>query len=521
MFHQKINLMYTWLGRSDLMACRPNDIKKGPVADALLGMASEEAIHQVVLLHDCREDEADTRSAYVVWLEGLLAENGLDIQVVSIPILKHKGDDPTSYNWVYDKMRQHIKAHERTQQENDGRIVGQRCYLVGPGTPTMGACTILISRLKEYAGSLWQADERHDSKKVRPLELPVVLRLEDGPDPRATHAQRYQRASDVSVAAVVCSPSTRQVWAAGERAAHTNWPVLILGSTGTGKEELAKHIHHCTGLHMSKLYSVNCGAIPAELIESTLFGHAKGSFTGATKDQKGIFETAEDGTVFLDEIGELPLTAQVKFLRVLQEKKVTPLGKHTDTPVHCRIIAATHRQLWQAVEKGQFRADLYYRIAGIILELADLSQRREDLEQMIERFWQQIVTEHPGFPGRTLDEDARRELMAHTWPGNVRELKTTLVRAAFWAKHADVSASDIKAALGQHTSPHAPQVLTLPMRVHQSDLSLKRHTQALTKELVCEALKCSHNKKSEAARLMDITPQHLGRLCKQFDISKP
>lgn len=540
-----MNILYTWIGTSDLRASEGNDRKgregdsrpnrsaqtstagdngKGPVADTLLHLS--ESLDRAVLLFDCSEDQARTGahgSGYVSWLEQQLALVGKNLEIVRRLIVK---GDPTSFNWAYDAMRKTVGECEHRQD------VEKRYYLVGPGTPTMAACTLIVARLAACAGTLWQADVR-SKHGCRPLELPFDLNLKDAPDPAARDARRApgvpratQRAQDEPI---VESPSTQRAWALAERAAQSRWPVLILGNTGTGKEVLVKHLLEHSRLK-GKVVSKNCGAIPENLIEAELFGYKKGAFTGALADQAGAFEQAGDGIVFLDEIGELPLHAQARFLRVLQENKITRLGEHTERELTCRIVAATHRNLWQAVQAGDFRADLYYRLAGLIITLDDLVERPEDLGAMIDYFWQQTVTENPGFPGRELSEDARRQLLAHSWPGNVRELRATLVRTAFLAKAPHVAATDVVFALvkpgdeARKAEPNGPRpaassqpALALPAASPVLDLkgSIKRYQL----ELVQQALGQAAGNKSRAARALGISVQHLGRLLK--DSSRP
>lgn len=522
------NVLYTWVGLSDLRACKaaqPAPDSKaagsgnGPVADALHHLADR--LDEAVLLYDQPENtafDATPGSAHFLWLKGLLERAGKRLTLFSYPIVK---GDPTAFGWVYDAMRTAIATHEH------GRTIAARHYLVGPGTPTMAACTLIIARLTSCTGTLWQTDQQ-SPQGCRHLELPFDFALADAPDPAAGTTERapgmQSKAPPVPGGAIVRTPSTRRAWQLGRRAAMSAWPVLILGNTGTGKEELARHIHRCRDA--SKPFrAVNCGALPANLIEAELFGYKKGAFTGAVKDQEGIFEAAKDGTVFLDEIGEMPLEAQTRLLRVLQEGTVVRLGENAERKLRCRIIAATHRNLWQAIREGRFRADLYYRLAGIIITLDDLERRPEDLREMIDAFWQQIVADNPGFPGRILGETARQRLLAHRWPGNVRELKATLVRAAFLARGPHLEAEDIERALdGEKTMPPGPD--------DQAVASALEHPLSMTIDLTCDyrtnlsrfkhsllqkALERAGGNKTAAARMLKLSVQHFGRLLKDTD----
>ena len=202
-------------------------------------------------------------------------------------------------------------------------------------------------------------------------------------------------------------------------------PIYISGESGTGKELVARLIHAQSNRHEGPFVPVNCGALPAELMESELFGHKKGSFTGAVSDNPGMFRTASGGTLFLDEVAELPLPMQVKLLRAIQERAVRPVGESREVPVDVRLLSATHKPLEQMLQTGAFRQDLYYRINVIELRVPPLRERREDLPQLTEHILRQIAGNVPP----RLDEGAWRALATYAFPGNVRELENILQRA--------------------------------------------------------------------------------------------
>ena len=202
-------------------------------------------------------------------------------------------------------------------------------------------------------------------------------------------------------------------------------PIYISGESGTGKELVARLIHAQSNRNEEPFVPVNCGALPAELMESELFGHKKGSFTGAVNDHPGMFRTASGGTLFLDEVAELPLPMQVKLLRAIQERAVRPVGESREVPVDVRLLSATHKPLHHMLQTGQFRQDLYYRINVIELRVPPLRERREDLPQLTEHILRQIAGDVPP----RLDDSAKRALAAYPFPGNVRELENILQRA--------------------------------------------------------------------------------------------
>ena len=218
-----------------------------------------------------------------------------------------------------------------------------------------------------------------------------------------------------------------------EIVAPTDSTVLIQGESGTGKEVIARYIHNLSGRADGPFLSINCGALPENLLESELFGHVKGSFTGAVRDKQGLFAAARGGTFFLDEVGEMPPSLQIKLLRVLQEREVIPVGATETIPVDVRIVAATNRDLEEEVRRGHFRSDLFYRLNVIALELPSLRDRRDDLVLLIDHFFQELAAERES-AAKALASDALDAVMVYDWPGNVRELQNALEHAVVLSK---------------------------------------------------------------------------------------
>ena len=218
-----------------------------------------------------------------------------------------------------------------------------------------------------------------------------------------------------------------------EVVAPTDSTVLIQGESGTGKEVIARYIHNLSGRADGPFMSINCGALPENLLESELFGHVKGSFTGAVRDKQGLFAAARGGTFFLDEVGEMPPSLQIKLLRVLQEREVIPVGATETIPVDVRIVAATNRDLEEEVRRGHFRSDLFYRLNVIALELPSLRDRRDDLVLLIDHFFQDLAAERESAP-KALSSEALDAVMVYDWPGNVRELQNALEHAVVLSK---------------------------------------------------------------------------------------
>jgi DNA-binding NtrC family response regulator len=218
-----------------------------------------------------------------------------------------------------------------------------------------------------------------------------------------------------------------------EVVAPTDSTVLIQGESGTGKEVIARYIHNLSGRADGPFLSINCGALPENLLESELFGHVKGSFTGAVRDKQGLFAAARGGTFFLDEVGEMPPSLQFKLLRVLQEREVIPVGATETIPVDVRIVAATNRDLEEEVRRGHFRSDLFYRLNVIALELPSLRDRRDDLVLLIDHFFGELAAEREAAI-KALSSDALDAVMVYDWPGNVRELQNALEHAVVLSK---------------------------------------------------------------------------------------
>jgi DNA-binding NtrC family response regulator len=246
------------------------------------------------------------------------------------------------------------------------------------------------------------------------------------------------------------APAMRAVLRAAEKAAASTIPALVEGESGTGKELIARAIHGSGERRARPFVAVNCGAIPETLVESTLFGHEKGAFTGATEKHPGKFVEASGGTLFLDEIGELPLNAQVKLLRALQEGEVEPVGARQPVRVDVRIVSATNRDLLADVKAGRFREDLYYRLNVFPVQVPPLRQRREDIADLARHFLARFAAEE-GKPVRELTGDALAMLQTFAWPGNVRQLENTIFRAVVLAEGDTIGINDLPQIVAQLT----------------------------------------------------------------------
>ena len=282
-------------------------------------------------------------------------------------------------------------------------------------------------------------------------------------------------------------------------------PILLEGESGTGKELLARAIHRASTRRNEPFTAVNCGALPVELAESELFGHERGSFTGADRRKTGYFEAANRGTLFLDEIGELPLPAQVKLLRTLQEGEVLRVGSTSPVKVDVRVIAATNRTLSEEIAKGRFREDLFYRLAVATLFLPPLRARLGDLNLLLDRLLQQVNEEHaqqPGYERKNISSSARNVIHAHSWPGNVRELLNTLHRAALWTPGPTIKAEDVREALLPVIRRKEASILDRPLG---DGLKLPDLLAEVARHFLERALEETQGNKSQAARLVGLS----------------
>lgn len=266
------------------------------------------------------------------------------------------------------------------------------------------------------------------------------------------------------------SPPMQKVFALMEKSLDNKITVSITGETGTGKEVAAKAIHYNSTFSDKPFVAINMAAIPDDLIESELFGHKKGAFTGAISDRKGKFLEAHGGTLFLDEIGEMNIHLQAKLLRALQEKEITPVGSNTSTKIDCRIIVATNRDLKEEVKKGNFREDLYYRFLGLPIHLPPLSERGKDILILSKHFIQLFAKEN-GVEPKHLDESATSKLMSYSWPGNIRELKSVIDLAMVLSNDEFIKADDISL----NSEDLVAQVISEELSMREYEVKIVQH----------------------------------------------
>jgi transcriptional regulator with PAS, ATPase and Fis domain len=471
-------ILLSWIGRKDLDAAAGQQ-PDGPVL-ATLRYAAPAVAH---LLYNYAETDV------VRYLDWLQAQVQAKIIARHVPLRS-----PVDFSDIYeaaDTLLQEVcAAHPQVRPT----------ILLSPGTPAMQAVWILLGKTRYTVEFLQSSPERG----VEAVDLPFNISAEFLPARNEARRLRELLAAEVPASAdferiITGHPRLLDLKRRAAVLARFDVPVLILGETGTGKELFARAIHNNSGRRDKPFIALNCGAIPGELIDSTLFGHVKGAFTGAVRDQPGAFEQADGGTLFLDELGELPAAAQVRMLRVLQEGVITRVGGG-ERPVDVRVLAATHRDLQAAIAAHQFREDLYYRIAVGVLELPPLRERQGDISRLIDHFLGSIPASLKIIFALGLTPDARNLLLRHTWPGNVRELHATLVRAALWTTDGRIHEAEIAEALIARTRPDA-DILSRPLG---ADFDLDALLREVEEHYLRRALAAADGSKSQASRLLGL-----------------
>jgi two-component system, NtrC family, response regulator AtoC len=353
------------------------------------------------------------------------------------------------------------------------------------------------------------------AKPFPPSEALLAIR-------KAQEREKLRRANDLLLRDLERAVGERPIVAASanmmavleliERAAEFKTTVLLTGESGTGKEVLARALHAQSARRNQAFVAVNCGAIPEALLESELFGHAKGAFTGADRARRGLFVEADGGTLFLDEIGELPLPLQVKLLRVLQEEEVRPVGESKSRSVDARVIAATARDLTREVAAGRFREDLFYRLDVVRVTVPPLRERREDIPLLVDHFLASFRASL-GKPVRSVADDALAKLVAYAWPGNVRELENVIERAMILADDERISLRE----LPENVRGDAPAVSP---QARAGDYSLGAARRRFETGWIREALGAANGNRTHAARLLGISHRALLYKLKEYGLGR-
>jgi two-component system response regulator AtoC len=350
------------------------------------------------------------------------------------------------------------------------------------------------------------------AKPFQPSEVLLTLRKTQEREKlrRANHL--LQRDVDRALGdrpIVAASESMIELLELLERTAAFKTTALLTGESGTGKEVLARAIHSQSPRRDEPFVAVNCGAIPEQLLESELFGHTKGAFTGANRARRGLFAEAERGSIFLDEIGELPTPLQVKLLRVLQEEEIRPVGDSKSRRIDVRVIAATARDLEQEIKTGHFREDLYYRLNVVRLHVPSLRERKQDIPLLVDHFLSRF-RESLGKPVRAIADDALERLANYRWPGNVRELENVIERAVILTDSERITLKQLPSNIvdAHHEMAATPD----------GDFSLRRARRAFEAKLIQRALRATEGNRTHAAKLLEISHRALLYKIKEYEI---
>lgn len=424
-------------------------------------------------------------------------------------ILEINLNDPTNYREILRGIRSHLGFLIE-------KYVSARFFIaVASGTPQMHACWLLLAASGEIPARILHVRPSQYVTKENPLVSEVDLTLREFPAVRFEDASISAQEDGANADSIRKQLgiigdhfSVQRALEVGAMLASSQAPVLIFGETGTGKELFARYIHLLSGRPRETFVTVNCAAIPENLVESLLFGHKKGSFTGAINDQVGKFDTADRGTLFLDELGELPLPAQAKLLRVMQDGLVEPIGQTRPHKVNVRVVGATNRDLRRLVQHGKFREDLFYRLNVGEITLPPLRERRSDIPKLSLHILDRLngSLKRP----KRLSAAALSRLQSHNWAGNVRDLENVIERSIRLCRNDVLNADDLLIA---EPVTYADPLDALPEP--REGFSLDEFIGSARKLMILKALEMANGNQSQAARLLGVTPQAVHKFLQQ------
>ncbi|HDG1689188.1 TPA: two-component system response regulator GlrR [Kluyvera georgiana] len=389
---------------------------------------------------------------------------------------------------VLAKERIDLVISDLRMDEMDGMQLFSEIQKVQPGMPV-----IILTAHGSIPDAVSATQQGVFSFLTKPVDKDALYKAIDEALARSSPANDEQWREAI----VTRSPLMLRLLEQAQMVAQSDVSVLINGQSGTGKEILAQAIHNASPRHAKPFVAINCGALPEQLLESELFGHARGAFTGAVSNREGLFQAAEGGTLFLDEIGDMPAPLQVKLLRVLQERKVRPLGSNRDLDINVRIISATHRDLPKAMARGEFREDLFYRLNVVNLKIPTLAERTEDIPLLANYLLRQAADRHKPFV-RAFSTDAMKRLMAANWPGNVRQLVNVIEQCVALTSSPVISDALVEQALeGENTA-----LPTFVEARNQFELNYLRKLLQITKGNVTHAARMAGRNRTEFYKLL-------------------
>ncbi len=419
-------------------------------------------------------------------------------------------DDPTDYLILLKEMRWHI------QEISDNGAGKQKFYIsVTSGTPHMHVCWFLLVASGEIPAKI--INVRPPKYVSTTSSLVTEIDYSNAQFPKIIYRTSWVPEFEEEAKAVETvmeaigiigdHPSFKKCIKQAADIAVSDLPVIIMGETGTGKELIAHFIHKMSGRAQNRFTVVNCASLQENLVESILFGYKKGAYTGAVTDHQGKFEYADNGTIFLDELGELPLSMQAKLLRVLEEKSVEPLGDNKPRKINVRVVCATNRNLKDMVKEGKFREDLYYRLNVGEIELPALRERKSDIPKIALYILNKINGERK-MP-KTITPEALLCLQNMEWKGNIRDLKNTIERTTIFTKKNEIGREDIYATNMEEEN------VEIPVPDPYEGFSMEDFLSRVREKLIKRALEKAHGNQSRAARLLAITPQAVNKFFKE------
>lgn len=474
--------------------------QRGPI----LSLVAEEPFDRIILFSTPATE--DITLATQKELARIAVET--EIEIRDVPL-----NDPTDYRSILTQLRSHLRSILDELPDASFFIA------VASGTPQMHASWVLLAASGEIPAKILHVRPPRFVTKDQSVVSEVDLSSDEFPSIRARISAPEGIPDDVApdlglvvrqLDLVGDHPSIREAIEVAAALATSDAPILIRGETGTGKELFARLVHVLSGRPKDRFVAINCAAIPEDLVESILFGHRKGAFTGAVRDQQGKFDLANGGTLFLDELAELPLPAQAKLLRILQDGMVEPVGADGPHEVDVRVVAATNRDVAKAIKAGEFREDLYYRLNVGEIKLPPLRERRSDIPKLALQVLDRVNATMRS-PKR-LSQDALARLQSHNWPGNVRDLHNVIERSVRLCRTPVLDAEDL---LISEPVTHADPLDALPEP--QPGFSLDGFIGSARKQLILRAVEIANGNQSEAARLLGISPQAVSKFLRQGD----
>lgn len=481
-----MNTFLTWLGSTDLKSAESNK----EAAIATIALKNPKPFDKIVILANTWEGDWDD---YLNWLKTRLVEAKKPFDDVTIQKAKIKS--PIDYETILEESKIWIN---KLANESDKLTIS-----LTSGTPAMISIAVILGKARPNVEFIQSSEKIGIIKPKIPVDFAkeYVKSAAKGAASKALSDPTAHKSFEKIAAQSI---TMRDVISKARVLATSELPVLVLGETGTGKEVMSKAIHLASLRVEQPFKAVNCGALPQTLVDSILFGHEKGSFTGAEQQHKGLFEQANGGTLFLDEVGELTADVQVKLLRVLQEGSITRVGGSEEIDVDVRIIAATHRNLLKMVEAGEFREDLFFRLAVGVISIPSLRDRTEDIPILVDELIAEInssTSTQVHYKSKTISIKGMKFILTQSWQGNIRELWNTLNRAFLWSSSAEVSDKDISAAMlvRDKTEEDAEVVLSLGQVVDINQMIDK-----YKKKYVLAALKATGNHLTKTCTMLSL-----------------